>query len=201
MERSPVSCGVDLKKGRIMRRLAYLAAFSLVAMLMVAPYAGAQSGETVTVSIQDFFFDSAELTVEPGTTVQWVNEGEAPHDATSTDGGPLASGTLQTGETFSFTFEEAGTYEYFCSIHPDMTASVTVSEDEPDDSGASMADDSAVAPDSSAATADGSGMVQYGDDGMEALPETGGAPVTLPLAALLLLIAGTLGFVTLRRTL
>lgn len=184
-----------------MRRLAYLIACSLVAMLVALPYAGAQSGDTVTVSIQDFFFEPAGLTVEQGTTVQWVNEGNAPHDVTSTDSGPLASGTVQNGQMYSFTFEQPGDYAYFCSIHPDMTASVTVigDEDEADDSGATAASGSA------AATADDSGAAQYADsdqyddDAIAELPDTGGVPV-LAFAALAL-AAGVLGLGALRRML
>src|SRR5215213_2134746 len=100
----------------------------MAAMLISAPAASAQ--DEMTVSIQDFFFDPDQLTVAPGTTVTWVNEGQAPHTVTSTDGKELDSATLQPGDTYSFTFkdDDAGeTYAYQCTIHPQMTASVTVS--------------------------------------------------------------------------
>src|SRR5215218_6446028 len=102
----------------------YLAILSMAAMLISVPAASAQ--DEMTVSIQDFFFDPDQLTVAPGTTVTWVNEGQAPHTTTA-DGGTWDSGTLQPGEDFSFTFDQPGTYTYHCSIHPDMTASVKVS--------------------------------------------------------------------------
>lgn len=79
-----------------------------------------------TVSIQDFEFSQAQLTVEAGTTVRWVNEGEAPHTVTADDGS-FDSGRLQPGESFSHTFQSPGTVAYHCEIHRDMTASVTVS--------------------------------------------------------------------------
>src|SRR5215204_1995904 len=99
----------------------------MAAMLISAPAAPAQ--DEMTVSIQDFFFDPDQLTVAPGTTVTWVNEGQAPHTVTSTDGKELDSATLQPGDTYSFTFkdDDAGeTYAYQCTIHPQMTASVNV---------------------------------------------------------------------------
>src|SRR5215218_4586885 len=99
----------------------------MVALVVFSPAASAQDK---TVSIQDFSFSPAQITVAPGTTVTWVNEGEAPHTVTSTDGKELDSATLQPGDTYSFTFKEddAGeTYAYQCTIHPEMTASVDVS--------------------------------------------------------------------------
>ncbi len=111
-----------------MRRVLCLVALSLMVMSMLLPdSAGALGGQqTAAVSIQDFYFSPAQLTVEPGTTVQWVNQGTVLHNVISTDGGPLASEVLQTGGTYQFTFENPGTYTYYCSIHPAMTASVTV---------------------------------------------------------------------------
>ena len=110
-----------------MRRLAYLVALSLVVMSILVPSAEAQGGQqTATVSIRDFYFSPAQLTVEPGTTVRWVNEGSVPHNVISTDGGPLASEILQPGSAYQFTFQNPGTYAYYCAIHPAMTASITV---------------------------------------------------------------------------
>ena len=107
-----------------MRRLSYVAALALVATLALAPAAGAQ-GQTMTVSIEDFFFSPANMTVAPGTTVTWVNNGQAPHTSTADDG-TWDSGTLQPGKSFSFTFNQAGTYTYHCTIHPNMTGTITV---------------------------------------------------------------------------
>ncbi len=111
-----------------MRRVPCLVALSLMVVTTLLPgSAGALGGQqTAAVSIQDFYFSPAQLTVEPGTTVQWMNQGTVPHNVISTDGGPLASEVLQTGGTYQFTFENPGTYTYYCSIHPSMTASVTV---------------------------------------------------------------------------
>ncbi|MDX6380966.1 MAG: hypothetical protein QOI57_1990 [Rubrobacteraceae bacterium] len=79
-----------------------------------------------TVSIQDFNFSPATLTVDTGTTVTWVNQGNAPHTVTA-DNGSFDSKTLQPGQSFSHTFQSPETVAYHCEIHRQMTASVTVS--------------------------------------------------------------------------
>jgi len=68
---------------------------------------------------------TAELTVRVGTTVKWTNRDDIPHTVVSTDK-VFKSKVLDTDETFSFTFSAAGTYPYFCSIHPKMTGKVVV---------------------------------------------------------------------------
>ena len=102
-----------------------LAALSLVALVLFAPTAGAQ-GKTMPVSIKNFAFNPPNTTVSAGTTVTWVNNDQAPHTATANDGA-FDSGTLQPGQSYSFTFDKPGTYAYHCNIHPDMSATVTVS--------------------------------------------------------------------------
>jgi plastocyanin len=108
------------------RRLSYLVALSLLAPLMLVPIAGAQ-GNQQTVSIRDFRFDPAQVTIQPGTTVRWTNEGNTAHTVTADDGS-FDSGTLQPGDSFMFTFQDTGTVAYHCEIHPQMTASVTVGQ-------------------------------------------------------------------------
>jgi len=79
------------------------------------------------VSIEDFVFGPAQLNVNVGDTVTWTNnEDGIPHTATSDDG-VWDSKNLNPGDTFSFTFDTPGTYTYHCSIHPKMTATITVS--------------------------------------------------------------------------
>src|SRR5215203_5565706 len=102
-----------------------LAALSLVALVLFAPTAGARD-KTMPVSIKGFAFNPPNATVAPGTTVTWVNDDQAPHTATANDGA-FDSGTLQPGQSYSFVFDKPGTYAYHCNIHPDMTATVTVS--------------------------------------------------------------------------
>src|SRR5215211_4203530 len=102
-----------------------LAALSLVALVLFAPTAGAQ-GKTMPVSIKNFAFNPPNTTVSAGTTVTWVNNDQVPHTPTANDGA-FDSGTLQPGQSYSFVFDKPGTYAYHCNIHPDMSATVTVS--------------------------------------------------------------------------
>src|SRR5882724_11779641 len=84
-----------------------------------------QKPETAEVKIDNFSFGPATLTVPVGTTVSWTNRDDIPHTVISTDG-VFKSKVLDTDEKFSFTFSKAGTYPYFCSIHPKMTGKVIV---------------------------------------------------------------------------
>jgi len=88
--------------------------------------AGAQQKpETTEVKIDNFSFGPGTLTVPVGTTVTWTNRDDIPHTVVSTDGA-FKSKVLDTDEKFSFTFGKAGTFPYFCSIHPKMTGKVIV---------------------------------------------------------------------------
>jgi plastocyanin len=103
------------------------AAMMLIAMLAAARRLSANPPEAATadVKIDNFSFGPATLTVAPGTTVTWANRDDIPHTVVSTDS-VFKSKVLDTDEKFSFTFTKAGTYSYFCSIHPKMTANVVV---------------------------------------------------------------------------
>jgi len=90
--------------------------------------AGQQPGApaaTNAVLIRDFAFSPATLTVPVGTTVTWTNQDQDPHTVTA-PGGAFKSPTLNTGDTFRFTFTTPGRYDYLCTIHPFMTATVVV---------------------------------------------------------------------------
>jgi plastocyanin len=80
---------------------------------------------TNSVVIKNFAFSPAAVTVAVGTTVAWTNSDQDPHTVTASGGG-FTSPTLNTGDTFRFTFTKAGRYEYLCTIHPFMTATVVV---------------------------------------------------------------------------
>ena len=84
-----------------------------------------QKPQTLEVKIDNFSFGPAELTVPVGTTVAWTNRDDIPHTVVSIDK-LFKSKVLDTDEKFSFTFSKAGTYPYFCSIHPKMTGKVVV---------------------------------------------------------------------------
>jgi plastocyanin len=77
------------------------------------------------VKIDNFSFGPAALTVSVGTKVTWTNRDDIPHTVVSNDK-VFKSAVLDTDEKFSYTFTKAGTYPYFCSIHPKMTGKVIV---------------------------------------------------------------------------
>ncbi len=91
--------------------------------------AGAANAPAATgnaVAIKNFAFDSANLTVRVGATVTWTNQDGDAHTVVSSGSGPLHSPTLDSGDTYQYTFTKAGTYSYLCSIHPFMLGSVRV---------------------------------------------------------------------------
>ena len=176
-----------------MKRLLYLAILSMVALVVFAPAASAQ--DDMTVSIQDFFFSPDQMTVAPGTTVTWVNDGQQPHTSTADDG-TWDSGTLQPGDDYSFTFDQPGTYTYHCSIHPDMTATITVSDDGGGDTPSASASMSPSA--SASASPSASPSASASASAPAKLAETGG--ISLPLlAAAALLGLGALAVIAMWR--
>lgn len=78
-----------------------------------------------TVKIDNFSFSPATLEIKSGTTVTWTNADDIPHTVVSDDKA-FKSKALDTDDKFSFTFDKPGTYPYFCSLHPKMTAKVVV---------------------------------------------------------------------------
>ena len=91
----------------------------------VVLFSSAVRAEDATAKIDNFTFAPARLTVKAGTTVTWRNEDDIPHTVTSVTQ-LFKSRALDTDDSFSFTFTESGTYEYFCSLHPRMTATIVV---------------------------------------------------------------------------
>lgn len=77
------------------------------------------------VFIQGMAFSPSSITVTAGTTITWTNKDAISHTVTSNTN-LFNSGNLASGKTFSFTFATAGTYPYYCSIHPSMVAAVNV---------------------------------------------------------------------------
>ena len=85
---------------------------------------------TNTVTIDNFTFAPMELTVPAGAQVSWINKDDVPHTVVSVDH-KFKSRALDTDEKFSFTFQDPGTYEYFCSVHPKMTGKIIVKKAQP----------------------------------------------------------------------
>ena len=83
------------------------------------------SAANAEVKIDNFSFGPETLTVPVGTTVTWTNRDDIPHTVVSTDG-VFKSKVRDTDEKFSYTFAQAGTYPYYCSVHPKMTGKIVV---------------------------------------------------------------------------
>lgn len=115
--------------GRTSRRhrlaLGGAAIFALCIAFAPGGTAPAQAQAASSVSIIDFAFQPASVTVPVGAAVSWTNNGMAPHTSTSSSGG-WDSGRLTSGQSFSFTFSQAGSFGYICTIHPSMMGTVVV---------------------------------------------------------------------------
>ena len=96
-------------------------ALALAVMFVVSP----AFGDDATVTIKNFDFSPMNVTITAGSSVTWKNDDGEPHTVTSVDSA-FRSGALDTGQSFTFKFDKAGTYKYLCSIHPKMVATVTV---------------------------------------------------------------------------
>jgi amicyanin len=83
------------------------------------------STANAAVNIDNFVFGPPTITVPVGATVTWTNKDDIPHTSVSTEG-VFKSKVLDTDEKFSYTFTKAGTYAYYCTIHPKMTGKVVV---------------------------------------------------------------------------
>jgi plastocyanin len=80
------------------------------------------------VSIQNMSFSPDSITVKKGTTVTWTNNDSTTHTVTADSGSGPKSGNLASSDTYNFTFNTTGTFNYHCSIHPSMTGKVTVTD-------------------------------------------------------------------------
>ena len=105
---------------------AAVAALAALALGVAAPASSAiPPAAPSTIKIDNFTFNAPVVTVPAGATVTWVNGDDIPHTVVAVDKS-FKSKVLDTDDKFSFTFAKAGTYEYFCSIHPHMTGKVVV---------------------------------------------------------------------------
>lgn len=111
--------------------VASLAATLIVAIILLlaaSPNLNAtdqSAAAAVEVKIDNFSFAPQTVTVAVGATVTWINRDDIPHTVVSTEG-IFKSKVRDTDEAFSYTFTKAGTYLYFCSIHPKMMGTVIV---------------------------------------------------------------------------
>ncbi len=77
------------------------------------------------ITIDNFTFTPKELTVAVGTTVKWLNHDDIPHTIVEKKT-TFRSKALDTDDSYSFTFTSAGTFDYFCGLHPHMVGQVIV---------------------------------------------------------------------------
>jgi len=112
-----------------------LAFFMLVALALLSSIHGKNSETRESapakatkseIVIDNFSFSPKTFAVPAGGAVTWINHDNVPHVVTSTDDQFKKSPVLKTGQRFSNTFATAGTYSYFCSIHPRMTGKIAV---------------------------------------------------------------------------
>jgi len=85
-------------------------------------------GTPNTVTIDNFSFTPATLTVKAGTTVTWTNQDDIPHGIGSANNAFPKSKALDTDDSYSFTFTTPGTYQFFCYLHPKMVGSIVVEQ-------------------------------------------------------------------------
>jgi len=101
--------------------MAFVAGAALACV--IAPSVAQQN--VVPVTIDNFVFEPARLTVKAGTTVTWLNRDDIPHTVAAKDR-LFKSKVMDTDESYSFTFSTPGEYTYFCSLHPHMTGTIVV---------------------------------------------------------------------------
>jgi plastocyanin len=87
---------------------------------------GGGGGGGAEVSMEGIAFEPAEVSVGVGDTVTWTNNDSVGHDVTADSFSSGDPGAMAGGDTFEHTFEEAGTFEYVCTVHPGMEGTVTV---------------------------------------------------------------------------
>ena len=105
---------------------------AVIAAMLLGPAVGAllafgavAAQEENVVSIDNFTFAAPALTVAVGTTVKWINHDDIPHNVVDKNKA-FRSKALDTDDSYSFTFASAGTYDYFCGLHPHMQGKIIV---------------------------------------------------------------------------
>jgi plastocyanin len=102
------------------------AATATMLAAVVIPTSAQNAAPADAVSIDNFTFTPASLTVKAGTTVTWTNKDDIPHGIAGANNEFKKSKALDTDDSFSFTFTTPGTYKYFCYIHPHMVGTIVV---------------------------------------------------------------------------
>ena len=117
-----------MKKHSLITSLSLLATFAVAGLFITYPTRaiGAEANAPAAeIRVDNFTFAPETLTVPANSTVTWVNKDDIPHVIASNDG-LFKSKALDTDQKYSFTFTKAGTYAYYCSIHPKMVGKIVV---------------------------------------------------------------------------
>lgn len=123
------------KRSQLWATLILLTALALLAAVGFPPHAGAGrstdaksvSSKAVTIVIRDFKFEPATVTVHVGDTVEWKNADFVPHTATDDSHQPVFdSDKIEIGGTWHYVAQKKGTYDYICTLHPNMTGRLVV---------------------------------------------------------------------------
>ncbi len=97
--------------------------FAVLSLLVLASMPA--RAEDIKIDIKDYMFSPNKVTVTPGTKITWVNHDDVPHTIADKNK-RFRSSALDTDESYSYTFTAPGTYEYFCTLHPQMLATIIV---------------------------------------------------------------------------
>jgi plastocyanin len=103
-----------------------LALFLAGVALRPRSFAAQTKPAAISINIDNFSFTPMKIEIPAGTQVTWINKDDVPHTVVSDDHQLFKSRALDTDEKFSFTFETAGTFQYFCSVHPKMIGMIVV---------------------------------------------------------------------------
>lgn len=116
-----------MRRTLLISALAATLPLALIAVSLLQPIRARSEDKSspTEVRVDNFSFGPETLTVPANSTVTWVNKDDVPHVIASTDG-LFKSKALDTDDKFSFTFNKAGTYSYYCSIHPKMVGKIVV---------------------------------------------------------------------------
>jgi len=98
---------------------------SLMFAAALAAAASPAAAKTVNVDIRNYMFMPMTVTIAEGDTITWTNRDQIPHTVAEKNK-LFRSAALDTGDTYSHTFDKAGAYDYFCTLHPQMFAHVVV---------------------------------------------------------------------------
>jgi LPXTG-motif cell wall-anchored protein len=148
----------------------------------------AKAAANGSVTIVDFEFQPGSVTIDQGDTVTWTNNGPTAHSATAPDGS-FDTGIFPAGQSRSHTFNEAGTFSYICTPHPNMHGTIVVRASQSGGGGDTPDSSSGGGGSSGGSSGSGSGAEAAQADSGPSLPNTGSdSGAMLILGGLMLLL-------------